>query len=473
MFKNGFYIFLTAFLWGGITSAKALEYVPVEPANEQYSELGSKKVYDTSFELSMSGDIYVTDNDRELSNGQVQGRFRSLQQKRRHKLFIDIGAGGLVGEETENYIILPQAYYKHKFSGSAFSMTLGRSVEKLSELDEYWMLGDIQPLFRWNAPRPEQQGLTGVYLNYDRSFFHWKLFASPLYLPTQGPSYQLSDGELRSGNPWFSAPVNRLVVGSSIYDLRFDIDLPDIPDIVFNPSWGTQIRLESPNQPFWFQASFFQKQRNELALPFDPTLIFGDETAIIDVFPQVVDHQIVSADLGWRSRRLGVTLSVVAESDLSFDVKDADWVFPGFSDQQKLSSTFFWQVNPFHRLSTGWLSTENNEIEILGGLAGIDGIEAYNFRNQYNNVVDLRWSSVYSSRPYGFRFQGLVRAAYDYEQETTQVSVDWIYKPSKQTRFFARFDFFGGDEELTFEYSDMMSQYLRNDRIQLGGSYVF
>ena len=147
------------------------------------------------------------------------------------------------------------------------SVTFGRSVKNFSNLDEYWHLGDIQPLYRWDALKPETQGLTGIFLETKARNVEITLFATGIYLPSQGPSYKLINGKLISGNPWFSSPVSKLRIGSTLYDLQFNVEAPDVPDVILQPSWGSSIKLKTDNELFWLRASYFNKYKNELALP--------------------------------------------------------------------------------------------------------------------------------------------------------------------------------------------------------------
>lgn len=437
--------------------------------------------YASSFSLGVLGDFYMTEAAKDSSNGQLAGRFKFLyaDNAKRSKVYIDAGAGGLVGEESESYVIIPQAYYEARIIdgaqhlGGDVNITAGRSVKKFSRLDEYWMLGEIQPLFRWDAMKPELQGLMGVFLETKSKNLEFTFYGSPIYLPTQGPSYKLINGKLTSGNPWFSEPVEQLISSNTVYDLRFDVNTPEVPDIIFQPNWGASAKVKSDNQVFWAQASYFKKARNEIILPFKPTLVLGSNIGRIEIFPRVAEHEVAALDLAAEGETLGIVLSGLSESNVVFEVDDPNWILPEYSDQYKVGAMTYWQLNSFHRMELGWLRTFKNKISIGGGLTGIDSLDAYDFRNQYNNVVDMRLTSVFSPRSHGFLFKTKIRGAYDYKAETTLISLDFDYTPISELSIFARADFLGGDEPVDVDYSDNIAQYLENDRAQVGVRYVF
>ncbi len=329
------------------------------------------------------------------------------------------------------------------------------------------------PLFRWDAARPETQGLAGAFATYQASRrVQLDLFASFLYLPTQGPSFSIVDGKLTSGNPWFSRPVDILALSGTPFDLNYTVNTPDISKIVFQPAFGASILLESEDQSLWMRAGYFLKQRNELVTPFEGTVLLPPtNTGDIRVHPQVADHKITTLDLGYKGTRWGATLSGLFENDVEFDV-EPNWIYPYYSDQYKVSFNAFYQITPFQTIEMGALRTFNNEVTIRG-LTGAGQLDIFSFRNQYDNAVDVRLTSVFFPREQGFLFKSKLRAAYDYKAETALVSWEVIYSPLEAVNIFARMDVFGGDRLESEPYNNLLVNYLDKDRFQAGVKYVF
>lgn len=455
---------------GGPLRARSLAFIMCFVM--QLPFLAKAAPFSTYFDLTLLGDAYVTGQQSELNNAQLQGRFKLSNEFSGFETYLDLGAGGLAGEKAESYLILPQAYIAKTFTESV-KLTVGRRVMNWSALDDYWQLGDVQPLFRWDSARPEIQGISGVTLEIKPTdYLQLDLFGSYLYIPSQGPSFSISDGKLTSGNPWFSPPVDILAVSGQPYDLLYSVKTPDLSDIVFQPSYGAVLTLKTPDDAYSVRGGYFVKPRNELALPFEGTINISNNTGDIEVHPQVAEHKISTLDIAYKSTSWGVTLSGLYESDITFDT-DPNWIYPQLSDQYKAGLMFNVQATPFHRVEFGGIRTFNNRVTALGLGSNSGSIDVYSFRNQYDNAADVRLLSVFAPRPHGFLFQTRLRYAYDYKVETSLISADVNYNPIADLTLFARMDLFGGSRVVSDSYNNLLVNYLDNDRFQMGVKYVF
>lgn len=428
--------------------------------------------FEPYFDLSLLGDFYATSSESDLNNVQLQGRFKLLSQKETSKVYFDLGAGVLVGKSAENYFILPQAYVSLQKS-EQFEFTVGRIIKNYSELDTYWQMGDVMPLFRWDAARPETQGLAGVFTSYKPTrHIQWDFFTSFLYLPTQGPSFRISDGKLTSGNPWFYPPADILELSGTPFDLNYSVNTPDISDIVLQPSVGTSIFAQTSNEFLWMRAGYFLKQRNELVTPFEGVVLLPPaNSADIEVHPQVAEHKITTLDIGLKAESWAMTLSGLYESDIKFKT-ESNWIYPNYTDQYKVGMNALLQLTSFHSVEMGALRTFDNHVTVRG-LAGASNLDIFSYRNQYDNTVDLRLTSVFFPVDQGFLIKTKARVAYGYKAETTLISFEGIYSPAVDLNLFARADFFGGERLTTEAYNNLLVNYLNKDRFQIGAKYVF
>lgn len=440
----------------------------------QWPILAVAAPFSTYFDLTLLGDAYVTGSRNQLNNVQLHGRFKLSNEFSGYETYLDMGAGGLAGEKAENYFILPQVYLSKAYS-PGFKVHFGRRVMDWSSLDDYWMLGDLQPLFRWDAARPEIQGISGVTLQMKPTdLLQIDVFGSFLYIPSQGPSFSVTDGKITSGNPWFSPPVDIVSVSGQPYNLLYSVKTPDISEIVFQPSLGAHMTFKSADDAFMVRGGYFYKPRNELALPVEGTIsaVVGNENADIVVHPRVAHHTLSTLDLGYKGEKWGLIASGIYESDVKYDVEDS-WLFsPQFSDQYKVGLMTNFQLTAFHTLELGGIKTFNNKVTAQGINTG-GSIDVYSFRNQYDNAVDMRLTSVFAPRPHGFLFQTKLRYVYDYKVETSLISADFNYNPLSSLTCFARVDFFGGKRDVSAFYNNILVNYLDNDRFQLGVKYVF
>jgi hypothetical protein len=210
-----------------------------------------------------------------------------------------------------------------------------------------------------------------------------------------------------------------------------------------------------------------------VALPFEGVINLATKTGDIVIYPRTIEHKVAVADVGAKFGSVAVSASGLWENDVEFDVESANWIYPDYSDQYKVGLNLAWQINTFHTLELGGLKTFDNSV-IVRGLAGASTLDIYSFRNQYDNVVDARWTAVYKPQKNGFLFKTKLRYAYDYEVETSLFAADFIYKPFMAFSFFARADFFGGEKKPSSDvYNNLMASYLDKDRVQLGVQYAF
>ena len=130
-------------------------------------------------------------------------------------------------------------------------------------------------------------------------------------------------------------------------------------------------------------------------------------------------------------------------------------------------------MNAFNTFEMGYLHTFNNTV-LVKGVPSSFTLDVYSLRNQYDDVVDVRWTGVFSPRKNGFLYKTKVRYAYDYKVDASLVQLDFTYKPFMAFSFFARADLFGGDARISTDvYNNVMVNYMDNDRLQVGVQYAF
>jgi hypothetical protein len=441
----------------------------------------SYAVMEPAFEFKALGDSFFLPVSRGKNNGQLHGRFKAknfeysmlgTEEEKTHKFYLDVGAGGLMGRSIESYIIMPQAYYKFRNASNNLQFTAGRVIRDYSDVDQYWLLGDVQPVFRWDVSRPEQQGLSGLFLdlkaNKNLSF---SVYGSPVFLPSQGASYSIVSGKVTSSNPWFKPPVDILSISGVPYDLSYTIDTPSYSDIVFQPAFGAGFTLNNDDGSLFIRANYFNKIKNDLVLPFEGSVNIATLKGDIKVHPVAARHQMSTLDLGYKGEKFQATVSGIYESSVKYKAKDP-WIYPHYSDQYKVALHLTALINPTNTVEVGALKTFNNKV-VVQGLTGTGSIDIYSYRNQYDDVIDARWTAGFAARPYGYLFKTKMRYAYDYEARTSLVSFEASYLPLEQLTLFALADFFGGQKPTGTGYNNLMTDYLNNDRAQAGVRYVF
>ena len=261
-----------------------------------------------------------------------------------HPLSGALEIGGSFATDVENYtnIEIPEAYLNWEstmLKTSRARVVLGRKKERWSGLDQDWALGLVEPLNKFDALRPSEQGLTGAFIGWGHGGFDVIAFGSTLYIPEQGAPFQLQNGQFSSNSPWFSAPPSKLVLLSQERPVNYSLDTPSIGSVINHPSAGLMIRASDPTGPhFYAQAAFLHKPRNSLSLPFSGKLRLENTTNYGDVtvFPEVVYHNLTMADIGYENQTVAASFSALSE------ISDTPEVTPDLTYQQ---------INPLYILS--------------------------------------------------------------------------------------------------------------------------
>ncbi len=220
--------------------------------------------------------------------------------------------GGSFATAIENYsnVYVPEAYLDLQtanFSEAELNgnlrarLSVGRRLETWSVLDRTWDLGLWEPLNRFDALRPIDQGLTGAFLEAGTGNLKVVVFMSPVYIPEQGGGFSVQNGKFRSSNPWFVEPTDRLILFSETTQVQYDLRTPSTGSVISHASGGALIRYGNFQDGFHAQTSYAIKPRNQLSTPFEGSLNLTDTTsyAAVQIDPRVVYHQLAAAEIGY------------------------------------------------------------------------------------------------------------------------------------------------------------------------------
>lgn len=261
---------------------------------------------------------------------EIGAHFRTESQGRTFDGTLELGGSFATGVENYSNVYVPEAFLALQTSDFAEAelngdlharISVGRRMEPWSQLDRHWNLGMWQPLNRFDALRPIEQGLTGAFLEAGTGDFKLIVFASPIYVPEQGANFSLQNGKFKSASPWFTEPTDRLILFSETTQVQYDIITPSTGSVISQSSGGVMLRYGNVRDGFYSQASYMFKPRNQLSTPFEGSLNLTDTSsfAFVQISPQVVFHQIAAADLGYNSltadgdRAYGVGVSALVD----------------------------------------------------------------------------------------------------------------------------------------------------------------
>lgn len=215
-------------------------------------------------------------------------------------------AQAALGIKDEFYLGVPEAFIQPRL-GDGFNLVIGRQKRTWSRLDEEFNLGVWQPQLRWDYLEPKQQGLIGVF--FDITFsdsFRLTLMTSPVFLPDQGPTYQLTNGQFSSHNRWFSQPQSRVALFSDSgvspgTPLYFQIDRPAEEQVIMNPTFAASFAFQMSSQ-FWTNLNYAYKPQNQLHLGVECANclnISGSQDVTVVIHPEVIKHHVVTLESGY------------------------------------------------------------------------------------------------------------------------------------------------------------------------------
>jgi hypothetical protein len=271
-----------------------------------------------------------------------------------------------IGDSILSFLNIREIYFSYKIDDKS-KMHLGRKLMNWSSLDTIWNLGVYQPQFKWNPLNPENQGLTGLFWNKNDGGFGLTLFASPLYIPDQGASYELKDGQFQGSNPWFQAPPQNIKFQGQILPIDYEIAKPETSSVIFQTQYGAQLRLGEKKGYFANIAGIY-KPANQLALGYKGVLV--TTRVRIDITPKVYFENAYSADLGYR-QDWGVAQLSLLYSKPQSPTFDPSYNAPEFEQSLSWGPQFFYKFKPFE-FFIGYLDTTGGNVKDIGPDASPD-----------------------------------------------------------------------------------------------------
>lgn len=392
-----------------------------------------------------------------------------------------LDVGGLAATNVSAYSSLyaPEGYVQFRQSSISFlpqEVSIGRMKDSWSRLDERWNLGLVQPMFRMDYVRPEQQGLTGVFLTWKGNGARFTLFGSGLYIPEQGPPFLVRDGEIRSGSPWFTEPTNELILFAQPTEIQYRIRTPDVADVVFRGSIGALFVLGDPEAGGpWSTGGYLSKPRNSLMLPFTAPLVLGPTTQVaeVTVFPRVERHHLAVFDIGYRAGDEGMFVSVLAEFPNNPRV-DADITRQRLAPQILVSpgmeARFFPSAGWGPRARLSYLHQDGGETTEEGPFATDRGT-IFGYRLSFTSAISLEMASTLFRTTTG-SLDVNVRWIEELRQHGTLLMSEVHYRFGRAWELVVIADVLGSRAPEN-EQSGLINRYRGNDRVVGGIGYVF
>lgn len=382
-------------------------------------------------------------------------------------LKMDVSGGVAIGAPLLNYLNISEFYVQNRQSETE-TFYLGRKKMLWSELDSRWDLGVWEPLFKWNPLNAENQGLTGIFWQVDKPFYTLMLFASPLYIPDQGPSFEIENGSFVKGNPWFRRPPESIRIWEEATAIDYKFEKPSESQVVLQNSFGLKLSFGDP-QGLRGQVGYTYKPANQLAVGYEGNLNIAELKGAVNLQPQVFYHSLVGGDVSYKINRFRLGVSGLYDKPNKDDIFEEKWTHPIFDDA--------FLVSPFIEWANGAFGVALQHLDIFGGKVTEEG-----------ELASADRAPLMTRYPYQEATQLSVMGNFSFKRSTklaTKISFTHseknkfdLIRMSARLRLSGLWSFISEMQMVRAEPVDMdnqneVAQFVNNDRLMVGAAYVF
>ena len=301
-------------------------------------------------------------------------------------LKVNVSGAYAVGYPTMSFMNIKEFFINTKFesSGEIQSQILfGRRLHLWSDADQEWNLGSFQPQFRWNPVNPSQQGLTGLFWQMKSSSWGFLVFGSPVFIPDQGASYELKNGQFQNTSPWFKNPPQNLHFYGENLPIEYDVQAPPLSDIVYQQSYGFQFEIQG-NLGFYSRLSGQYRPSNQMALGYQANVISAVSVQV-EVQPKTYYENVVGLDFGFKNNNHHAYLSLIQNRPQDVDFA-TDFTKPIIKESNIIATGYSYQTH----LQKFDLNTKVSYLKIIGEDVKDQGGDASEARGS------LSWKYLYT-----------------------------------------------------------------------------
>lgn len=380
---------------------------------------------------------------------------------------MDLRGAVAFGAPLLNYLNISEAYFQTKQSENEI-LYVGRKLMLWNDLDERWNFGLWQPLFQWNPLSSEPQGLTGIFWQAERGGYGILIFASPIYIPNQGPNFEIADGSFVRGNPWFRRPPESVRIFEEVTQVDYSFERPVASEIVLKASYGARLNFGDPDSVVG-QLSYVYKPSNELAIGYNGVLDTHRLRGVVELKPQVFYHSLSGLDLSHLEGMFRLGASVVwdrPQKDYEFDGK---WTYPTFQDAV-LVSPFVEMNQKSWSLSLQSLTVSGGGVSEVGDMASASR-GPLNMRYPFQQAVKLALDTRHTLK--GIR-QLRTRSSYTLSDKNDFEYFQWKadYRLTSVWSCFSELELVRAGD-VSVKNQNEIAQYKNLDRFLVGATYVF
>jgi hypothetical protein len=376
-----------------------------------------------------------------------------------------------MNEEAAHYVNLREMFISWG-DAEKVSISFGRKKNNWNSADSIWQQGIWQPRFMWSRVRPEQNGLTGLFLEHKKSNWHVTVLASPIHIPEMGPQFKYSNNRIQSTNPWFLAPASSATVEGLFEnkEIIYELNQPEISDVVLQNSAAVQFKWV--DGPRFCQTSFAYKPLNGILNSVDLQLRIDLPTSPpgVEVFPYTDYHRVTSLECGWESDRGWYGFVSAAQDKPLQSTRPSHLVSKRLDDSQVISSLIGYKWSNKEIYFTNWRLTGGESLD-SGERASA---ETSFFDNWYDYKNSFRFAFRETNTWKKYRLSWDAGLTWEAQQEGWVWTSSIEFQPASKWAVFAKWDtvnLLPGSNSLN--QSQFINNFKANDQASMGVNFVF
>lgn len=477
---------ITAFLTGfsGIASAQTSMQLPINTSviSQEESNLESSKKTKSTQTIDVRSDYYFHQNENFYRKG-ASGEMSSLSlQTEGQKSFTSSShfnwqiADSYSSSEGWNYLKPRELYFETKKTN--WSVAFGAKHFEQLKTSQTWSNPIWYSRYRDDKVNPQSIGQVGLHSHFNLGD-GWSVSSVLIAanIPDFGAHQTIEDGQFVSRNPWFRPPPDKIILdlnGETERAVRYQIDQPNVEDIVLKPGAILQIKKElSPKQSLKLVGARKAVPALQLSFPVIYRQLDSDQYLDLSIKPIAVEH--TAAALEWSYQTDPEQSEKNKEFFASFQYERPDvpsrpdnWISQNFREAYIGSAGYKQTV----ALGTVPLGFEVSYWQLWGG----DGPDSGQFASA-TSVFDRRYDFIQAVKLAVSTRKNKIAASsaftYDYAQQGMLWSNRFNYFFSRSWAAAAIVDLIGLVGPTGRVDDGLLSLYRSNDRFGLGVSYVF
>ncbi|GAB4015644.1 MAG: hypothetical protein Fur0010_14810 [Bdellovibrio sp.] len=141
---------------------------------------------------------------------------------------------------TNNEPIVSVAEAYATYDHGRTELNIGRKILPWNEQESFWATGEINPMRGFSWLETEREGIMGLHFRR-KQWLEVGGFVSPVNIPQINPSFTTENGKVTGLNEWAQEPPQVVRFRGQDIPVYYDVDRPEIKDVVFHPGAGLDI----------------------------------------------------------------------------------------------------------------------------------------------------------------------------------------------------------------------------------------